>query len=261
MLIKPKKSLGQNFLIDKNIIRYIADIAEINESDTLLEIGPGTGNLTKELILKKPKKIIVVEKDKNLSKELKNNFENQIQILNEDILKIDEEILSKDKMIFFGNLPYNISLQILMMIKLKNPNSICKKFILMFQKVADRIVSKFNNQNYSRISILSSWRFEIKKVKEISPNSFYPKPKVKSCLLLLEPKKNFFNFKNPKNLEYITKIFFNQRRKMINKPMSQLFKDINYVSKKLNINLNDRPQNLDPLTYFKLCKEYENKLN
>ena len=132
----------------------------------------------------------------------------------------------------------------------------------MFQKeVADRIISKFNNQNFSRISILSSWRLEIKKVKEISPNSFYPKPKVKSCLLLLEPKKNFFNFKNPKNLEYITKIFFNQRRKMINKPMSQLFKDINYVSKKLNINLNDRPQNLDPLTYFKLCKEYENKLN
>ena len=70
-----------------------------------------------------------------------------------------------------------------------------------------------------------------------------------------------FVFQDPKNLEYITKIFFNQRRKMINKPMSQLFKDINYVSKKLNINLNDRPQNLDPLTYFKLCKEYENKLN
>ena len=263
MLIKPKKSLGQNFLIDKNIIRYIADIAEINENDTLLEIGPGTGNLTKQLLLKRPKKIIVVEKDKNLSKELKNNFNNQIQILNEDILKIDEEILSKEKMIFFGNLPYNISSQILIKwIKLKNLNSICKKFILMFQKeVADRIISKFNNQNYSRISILSSWRLEIKKVKEISPNSFYPKPKVKSCLLLLEPKKNFFNFKNPKNLEYITKIFFNQRRKMINKPMSQLFKDINYVSKKLNINLNDRPQNLDPLTYFKLCREYENKLN
>ena len=120
MLIKPKKSLGQNFLIDKNIIRYIADIAEINENDTLLEIGPGTGNLTKELLLKKPKKIIVVEKDKNLSKELKNNFDNQIQILNEDILKIDEEILSKEKMIFFGNLPYNISSQILIKwIKLK----------------------------------------------------------------------------------------------------------------------------------------------
>ena len=263
MLIKPKKSLGQNFLIDKNIIQYIANITEINEKDTLLEIGPGTGNLTKELLLKKPKKIIVVEKDKILSKKLKNDFGKQIQILNEDILKIDEENLSKEKMIFFGNLPYNISSQILVKwIKLKNLNSICKKLVLMFQKeVADRIIAKFDEQNYSRISIFSSWRLEIKKIKEISPNSFYPKPKVKSCLLLLEPKTNFFNFKNPKNLEHITNIFFNQRRKMVNKPMSQLFKDINYISKKLNINLNDRPQNLDPLTYFKICKEYEKNLN
>ena len=74
MLIKPKKSLGQNFLIDKNIIQYIANIAEINEKDTLLEVGPGTGNLTKELLLKKPKKIIVVEKDKILSRKLKSNY-------------------------------------------------------------------------------------------------------------------------------------------------------------------------------------------
>ena len=263
MPIKPKKSLGQNFLIDKNIIQYIANIAEINTKDTLLEIGPGTGNLTKELIQKKPKKIIVVEKDKVLSEKLKNNFGEKIQVLNEDILKIDEENLSKDKMIFFGNLPYNISSQILVKwIKLKNLNSICKKFVLMFQKeVADRIIAEFNKKNYSRISILSSWRLEIKQVKEISSNSFYPKPKVKSSLLLIEPKKKFYNFKNPKNLEHITRVFFNQKRKMINKPMSQLFKDINYVSKKLNINLNDRPQNLDPLTYFKLCKEYEKKLN
>jgi len=162
-------------------------------------------------------------------------------------------------MIFFGNLPYNISSQILVKwIKLKNLNFICKKFVLMFQKeVADRIVAQFNEKNYSRISILSSWRLEIKKVKEIGANSFYPKPKVKSSLLLIEPKINFFSFKNPKNLEHITNIFFNQRRKMINKPMSLLFKDMNYIAKKLSINLNERPQNLEPLTYFKLCKEYE----
>ena len=259
MLIKPKKSLGQNFLIDKNIIQYIANIAEINEKDTLLEVGPGTGNLTKELLLKKPKKIIVVEKDKILSRKLKSNFGKQIQILNDDILKIDEENLSKEKMIFFGNLPYNISSQILVKwIKLKNLNFICKKFVLMFQKeVADRIIAQFNEKNYSRISILSAWRLEIKKVKEISANCFYPKPKVKSSLLLIEPKINFFSFKNPKNLEHITNIFFNQRRKMINKPMSLLFKDMNYIAKKLSINLNERPQNLDPLTYFKLCEEYE----
>ena len=259
MLIKPKKSLGQNFLIDKNIIRYIADIAEINESDTLLEIGPGTGNLTKELIQKKPKKIIVVEKDKVLSEKLKNNFGEKIQVLNEDILKIDEENLSKDKMIFFGNLPYNISSQILVKwIKLKNLNSICKKFVLMFQKeVADRIIAEFNKKNYSRISILSSWRLEVKQVKEISSNSFYPKPRVKSSLLLIEPKKNFYNFKNPKNLEKITRVFFSQRRKMLKKPYNQMFNGNLEIINKLKINLNLRPQNLNFDTYYKLTKEYE----
>ena len=259
MPIKPKKSLGQNFLIDKNIIQYIANIAEINTKDTLLEIGPGTGNLTKELIQKKPKKIIVVEKDKVLSEKLKNNFGEKIQVLNEDILKIDEENLSKDKMIFFGNLPYNISSQILVKwIKLKNLNSICKKFVLMFQKeVADRIIAEFNKKNYSRISILSSWRLEVKQVKEISSNSFYPKPKVKSSLLLIEPKKKFYNFKNPKNLEHITRVFFNQKRKMINKPLKILFNDVNYIAKKFQIDLNQRPQNLPPLIYCKLCEEYE----
>ncbi len=262
MQTKPKKSLGQNFLIDKNITKFIADIAEIKEQDTLLEIGPGTGNLTKELIEKNPKKIIVVEKDKSLSTELKYNFGNNIQIFNDDILKINEEKLSKERMIFFGNLPYNISSQILVKwIKLKNLNSVCKKFVLMFQKeVADRIVAKFNEKNYSRISILSNWRLEVKIIKEINPNSFFPKPKVKSSLLLIEPKKKFFTINSPKNLEHITRIFFNQKRKMINKPMSQLFKNSLDIANKLNLNLNNRPQNLDPLTYFKICKEYEKKL-
>ena len=125
MIIKPKKSLGQNFLVDKNIIRLIVNAVEITKDDTILEIGPGTGNLTKELILKRPKKLIVVEKDKLLSKKLKKNFVNSLKIINEDILKVEEEKLSKDKMIFFGNLPYNISTQIFTKwIKLKKLNYI-----------------------------------------------------------------------------------------------------------------------------------------
>ena len=90
-------------------------------------------------------------------------------------------------MIIFGNLPYNISTQILAKwIKHKNLNSICKKFILMFQKeVADRILASTNQKNYGRLSILSSWRLNIKKIKEISPQSFFPSPKVKSTILLI----------------------------------------------------------------------------
>ena len=259
MLIKPKKSLGQNYLIDNNILNLMADIGEIKNDDIVLEVGPGTGNLTEKLLLKKPKKIILIEKDKNLSNNLKSKFNEKINLLNEDILKVNEEILSNKRMIFYGNLPYNISSQILAKwIKLKNLNYICKKFILMFQKeVAERIIAKTNQKEYGRLSILSSWRLNIKKIRDINPNSFYPVPKVKSTILMIEPKLQFYKIKNPKNLEHITNVFFNQKRKMINKPLKILFNDVDYIAKKFQIDLNQRPQNLPPLTYCKLCEEYE----
>ena len=263
MKIKPKKSLGQNFLIDKNIIKLIINSGGVIEDNILVEVGPGTGNLTEQILLKNPKKLILIEKDKNLAKFLIEKFNNKIMLINDDILNVEENKLSDKKMIIFGNLPYNISTQILAKwIKHKNLNSICKKFILMFQKeVADRIIANTNQKNYGRLSILSSWRLNIKKIKEISPKCFFPSPKVKSTILLIEPKTNFFKIKNPKNLEYITSVFFNQRRKMIKKPLSMLFKNKDEISKKLELNLNLRPQNLSPLVYFKLCKEYENLLN
>ncbi len=128
----------------------------------------------------------------------------------------------------------------------------------MFQKeVAERILSKVNEKNYGRLSILNAWRMNVKKIIDVSPNSFYPKPKIESTVLLIEPKNTYFNFKNPKNLEHITNIFFNQRRKMVKKPLSFFFKNYLEISKKLNININDRPENLTPSQYIDLCKEYE----
>ena len=262
MKIRPKKSLGQNFLIDQNIINLIINSASIKKDDVLLEVGPGTGNLTEKILLKKPKKLIVVEKDKNLAKNLLEKFDNKIEIINDDILKINEEKLSKSKIVVFGNLPYNISTQILAKwIKLKNLNFIYKKLILMFQKeVADRILAKTGEKQYGRLSILCSWKMNIRKIKEVSPHSFYPSPKVKSTILLFEPKKNFFQIKNPQNLEFVTGTFFGQKRKMIKKPLKAIFNNIGKISNKLKIDITERPQNLPPDTYFKICKEYENLL-
>ena len=90
MKIRPKKSLGQNFLIDQNIINLIVNSVSIKKNDILLEVGPGTGNLTEKILLKKPKKIIVVEKDKLLAKKLLEKFNNKIEIINDDILKIND---------------------------------------------------------------------------------------------------------------------------------------------------------------------------
>ena len=255
----PKKKLGQNFLTDKNIINIIVESGSINHDDFVLEVGPGTGNLTERILTKNPKKLIAVEKDKLLVEKLNEKFKNKIDLLNDDILNVDEKKFSSLPIIVFGNLPYNISTQILIKwIRFNNINKIFKKFILMFQKeVAERIIANTNDKNYGRLAVLASWKMNIKKITDVSPNSFYPIPKVKSTVLLIEPKNEFFKIKNSKNIEHITNVFFNQRRKMIKKPLNFLFKNADEVVKKLNLNISDRPQNLSPLKYFELCKEYE----
>ena len=132
----------------------------------------------------------------------------------------------------------------------------------MFQKeVADRIIAKVNTKDYSRITILANWKFNIKKIFDINPECFFPKPKIKSTLLEFIPKKNFIELKNPRNLEKITKIFFNQRRKMIKKNFIKFFKNFDNISKKINIKLTDRPQNISVDKFLMIIKEYENNLN
>ena len=263
MKIKAKKSLGQNFLIDKNIIKSIVNIGDVKKNNVILEVGPGTGNLTEYILKKNPKKIFVIEKDSNLVNLLNGKFGDKINILNKDILKFDLNNISKEKIIIFGNLPYNISTKILTQwITTPEKFKCYKKLILMFQKeVADRILAKTNSRNYGRLSIISNWRLNIKKEFNISPQCFFPKPKVDSTLLSFVPKKEFYYIKNPENLEKITRIFFNQRRKMIKNPLRQIFKNPEKVAVNFKLNLNLRPQNLSPLTYFNITREYERLSN
>ena len=259
-MIKAKKSLGQNFLIDKNILDKIVNVTKI-EDQVVLEVGPGTGNLTSYILQKKPKKFFVIEKDENLVSKLNEKFYDNINIINNDILKIDEKSLANDKIVVFGNLPYNISTEILCkwILNLDKEYFWFDSLILMFQKeVADRIISKFNTNLYGRLSILANWKLKIEKICDIKPTSFYPKPKIDSSLLFFTPKKKFPTFKEPKSLEKITRIFFNHRRKMIRKPYNQIFNGNEEIIDKFKLNLNLRPQNLDFEMYYFLTKEYEN---
>jgi len=257
-LIRAKKSLGQNFLQDRNVLENIVEAAVI-ENKNILEIGPGTGNLTSLIIRKKPKKFLAIEKDTELSSMLSQTYKEQITIINDDILNIDENSLLNEKLTVFGNLPYNISTEILSkwILNLKD-NFWFDALVLMFQKeVADRIIAKFNTSNYGRLSILSNWKLNVKKICDIKPESFFPKPKIDSSLLLFYPKQDFYKIKDPKNLEIITRTFFSHRRKMLKKPFNQIFNGNIDILKKFNINVNLRPQNLDFDTYYKLTIEYE----
>ena len=258
-MIKAKKSLGQNFLIDRNILKIISEVTSIKDK-IVLEIGPGTGNLTSFILKKKPKKFIVIEKDNDLASNIAEIFKDQLNIINDDVLNVNENSLASEKITVFGNLPYNISTEILSrwIINLKN-DFWFDRLVLMFQKeVADRIIANFNSSYYGRLTILSNWKLNIEKICDIKPESFSPRPKIDSSLLVFSPKENFFKINDPKNLEKITRVFFNHRRKMIKKPYNQLFNGNQKVLDKLKIDLSLRPQNLNFETYYKLTNEFEN---
>ena len=162
-----KKSLGQNFLIDQNTIDKIVKIGKIEKNKTILEIGSGNGSLTKKITNMNPKKIIAVEKDNKLASLLKNNFNNfkNVKIINDDIFNVIRNNNLEQNTIVFGNLPYNISTQILAsLVLLERWPPWYEVMILMFQKeVANRILAKKNTKDFGRLSILCNWRLNIKK--------------------------------------------------------------------------------------------------
>ena len=255
-----KKSLGQNFLADKNIIKKIINLVKI-EKRNIIEIGPGTGALTEEILNQKPKSVITIEKDDLLSKKLQTRyFKNKIfQNINSDILKIDLEKLSHKDSIIFGNLPYNISSQILVkLIKYKKWPPDFTDIIFMFQKeLGEKILGEFPSKNYGRISILSSYRLDAIKKFHVSANCFFPKPKVNSIIIHFKPKKNInIKIKNLKNLEKITNILFSNKRKMINKNIKKLFSEKKIKMIK-NLNLQLRPSKIKPDVYYKIAQLYE----
>ena len=259
-----KKSLGQNFLIDLNIIKKITNQVEI-KNNNILEIGPGKGALTNQILKKKPKSLILIEKDNVLYDKLKFKYKSykNIKIYNKDILKCNIEKILKKNTIIFGNLPYNISSQILIKIlrfKLWPPKY--SALIFMFQKeMADRIIGKFNTSKYGRLSIITNYKLKIFNKFNISPNCFSPKPKVISTVLYLEPNKRIYGrIKNIKNLEKITQIFFSNKRKMINKSIKKIFKSDKQTNLLKDINIRSRPSDLTPENFYDITRLFESCL-
>ena len=251
---KAKKSLGQNFLIDKNIINKIINITQIKDKN-ILEIGPGRGALTDEILKKKPKSLIIIEKDNNLADFLKKKYlTNEIvEVHNDDVLKINLENIIKKDTVVFGNLPFNISSQILIkMIKFKKWPANYSDLIFMFQKeLGKKIIAQFKSLNYGRLSIITSLKLNIIKTFIISPNCFKPKPKVKSIIIQFKPKKKLEKCDILK-LESITNLFFSKKRKMINKTIKKILNKKQIFMLK-DLDLTERPSEIPPKIYFKIA--------
>ena len=255
-----KISLGQNFLIDKNIIRKIINLTEIYNRN-IIEIGPGKGALTDEILKRNPKSLSIIEKDKKLADKLKIKYskKKKIKIYNKDILSFDIEKICNTNSAIFGNLPYNISSQILVkIIKFKKWPPKFNDIVFMFQKeLGEKVLAKFPSKNYSRLSILSNYRLNILNKFLVSANCFFPKPKVTSLVIHFTPKmKISFNIKNINNLEKVTSIFFSNKRKMINKNIKKMLKTFK-LKKIPQLKLDMRPSNVKPDLYYKITELYE----
>ena len=253
-----KKKFGQNFLRNQLIINNIINFAEINNESVVYEVGAGDGSLTKEIIKKNPKEFLTIEIDVSLKEKLEKLFlNNNYKLIFGDALKYNESNFFKQNTIIIGNLPYNISLKLLTKWIFEHlSNNRISKMLLMFQKeVAERITSLENSKKYGRISILTSAVFEVEKIMDISKKDFFPSPKVDSVMLLFKPlKEPHFNFLNIKNLEYLTKNLFLNRRKKIKNKIIKIF-DKSIIEKyKLQQYYNLRAENIDRNTFFFLAK-------
>ena len=211
MLI-PKKSLGQNYLLDKNIAKKIINSINIL-NQTIIEIGPGTGKLTDEIIKKNPKKLIMIEKDNKLYEFLLNKYTNinKIKIINIDAFDYDYSVHKGAKII--SNLPYNISTKLI--IKLLCNYKIISEMLFMVQKeVANKMdYNKKNKNNKLKLMIQATSDFKI--IHNISNKVFYPKPKVQSSIIKIIPKNNM-GINLQKLLLFSKEIFKNKRKKIKN---------------------------------------------
>ena len=240
-----KKSLGQNFLIDKNIIEKISNSISATENDLIIEIGPGSGALTKELI-KKNSNLVCFEIDQRL-KDILCEFESEkTQIVFNDFLKVKlSDYISKikhDKLFFVGNLPYYITTTIInKIIDESNPNEI----IVMIQKeVGERFMAKPKTKQYNSLSVFLQYNFDITKVCNVSKNCFEPIPKVDSVVVKLN-KHNKYSVENEEKFYKLVKDSFKQKRKTIkNNLYNYDLTIIENVLKKYNKSLTSRAEEL-----------------
>lgn len=257
MRSKPKKSLGQNFLFDKNIQNKIIDACELKKEDCVLEIGSGRGELT-QLIAPCVNSLVAVEIDKELCLELKNKFKEcrNVRIINRDILKLNlDSYFKKNKLKVIGNIPYYISTPIITRL-LKSKKEIGIIYLTIQKELARRLTADARSKNYGAISCFINYHSDAKILFNIKRNSFFPTPKVDSCFLRLIVKDLNFVV-NEARLFKIIRSSFNKRRKTLRNSLKEIVpkEKLEGFFRKYSINPNIRPQELSLEEFIKLANE------
>ncbi|MBQ3142399.1 MAG: ribosomal RNA small subunit methyltransferase A [Bacilli bacterium] len=241
-----KKSLGQNFLKDKSVINKIIDSADITVDSLILEIGPGSGALTKELVKTKGK-VVAFEIDERLKEELSKIESNNLEVIYGDFLKIDlKEVLNKynyKKLHLIANLPYYITTPIIM--KIINETKIDEMIIMVQKEVGSRFKAKPNTKEYNSLSVFLQYYFDIKTVTIVNKNSFVPKPKVDSIVVRFSKKYNKIKANNEKVFFKLVKDSFTFKRKNLKNNLKGYdLNKINIILNKFNKDLTFRAESL-----------------
>ena len=222
--LRARRSLGQNFLFDENLLDRIARSAGDLSGATVLEIGPGPGGLTRALLRAGAENVIALEKDRrgmDALRSLVTVADGRLTVIEGDAMKQDLATIAPGRLIVVGNLPFNIATELLM--RLAEGSDQIDRMVLMFQKeVADRILAPPGASGFGRLSVITQWLCDVRRLFDIPAQAFVPPPKVQSTVIQLTPRQEPLAPAEFKDVEAITAAAFGQRRKMLRSALRSL---------------------------------------
>lgn len=253
--IVPLKKYSQNFIYDSSLCDKIVRASGIVAGDVVFEVGPGTAGLTKSILAVEPKSLTVIETDKRcipLLEDIKRDF-SSLNIVEGDALVFDIITLGCSQLNIISNLPYQIGTELIL--RWIEKRQVIKSMTLMLQKeVVDRILAKVGTKAYGRLSVICQITCNSQKCFDVSPEAFYPPPKVHSSIIRLVPRPDEIPAAILKMVEEITRLAFGQRRKMLKSSIKNISNNLEGVFKDLGIASTDRAENLSPQDYLNLAK-------
>ncbi|AFC70146.1 16S rRNA (adenine(1518)-N(6)/adenine(1519)-N(6))-dimethyltransferase [Rickettsia amblyommatis] len=262
--VNPLKKHGQNFIFDSSLCEKIVRASNLAENSRVLEIGPGTGGLTRSILQKNPESLTVIETDERclpLLNEIKAYYPN-LNIIKQDALKINLTDLSNDigesksidyKVTIISNLPYHIGTELVIR-WLKEARLITSMTLMLQKEVVERVCAMPSTKAYGRLSVICQLIAKVEKCFDVAPTAFYPPPKVYSAIVKLIPLENPPSIALINKVEQITKLAFAGRRKMIKSSLKNLVPNIHEVLTQLKINDNYRAENLAPQDYLRIAE-------
>lgn len=248
-MVKPLKRLGQNFLKDKNILRKIYEFINPQEGERIIEIGPGEGALT-EFLISSRAEVIAIEIDKRVIEHLQSSFPD-IKIINQDFLEVDLTQFHSSDLRIVGNIPYNITSPIIFKL-IENHNLIRDAIFMVQYEVAKRMTAKKGSKDYGILSVLLSYFAETEFCFKVSPNVFYPKPKVFSAVVKIKFKKNNDESLKKTFIQIVKAAFGNRRKTLKNSLSNSIFAQLNFSGCEVDLSL--RAEQLDLSDFIKLAE-------